>query len=242
LVEQSPPGARLIGSGLSKIEVDERRARCGRNELPARRSVPAWRQLAGQLTHFFAVLLWVAGLLAFLAGLAQLAVAIFGVVLLNGVFAFLQERRAERAAERLRDLVPQRVLVIRDANRVEVDVWELVPGDLVVLAAGDRIGADLDIVVGHGLRVDESILTGESDPIDLDVGGRGQVLVGLVLAVLVGRQPPKLRRQCLPARSVQRRVQVDRGLGAGLIPQDVVTEDRLDLLDQSARRATAATP
>ena len=69
--------------------------------------------------------------------------AIFFVVVLNGVFAFVQEERAEHAAERLRDLLPRRVTVVRDGQRAEIPAEDLVVGDLVLLAEGDRVSADL---------------------------------------------------------------------------------------------------
>ena len=156
--------------GLSGAEAAERLARDGANELPPPASVHRWRELAGQFVHFFALMLWVAGALAIVAGLAQLGVAIFAVVLLNGVFAFLQEYRAERAAERLRDLLPRRATVLRDGRPIEVDASELVVDDVVVCAAGDRISADLRVDVAHALLVDASMLTGESAPIKVDAG------------------------------------------------------------------------
>ena len=100
------------------------------------------------MTHFFALMLWVAGVLAFVAGLPQLGVAIFVVVVVNGVFAFVQESRAEHAAERLRDLLPRRAIVVRDGRPVEIDAAELVVGDLVLLVAGDRVSADLRVTEG----------------------------------------------------------------------------------------------
>jgi magnesium-transporting ATPase (P-type) len=72
------------------------------------------------MVHFFALMLWVAGVLAFVAGLPELGVAIFVVVVVNGLFAFAQEFRAERAAERLRDLLPRRATVVRDGRPVEI--------------------------------------------------------------------------------------------------------------------------
>src|SRR5450759_4873006 len=80
---------------------------------------PIWRQFVSQLVQFFALMLWVAGILALVAGLPQLGIAIFIVILINGTFAFAQEFRAERASERLRDLLPRRVSVIRDDDRRE---------------------------------------------------------------------------------------------------------------------------
>ncbi len=172
-----------VGStgGLSSTEAASRLERVGPNALPAARRSPTWRQLLGQLTHFFAVLLWAAGALAFAGGLPQLGLAVFCVVLINGVFAFLQEHRAERAADRLRDLVPRRVMVVRDGTPTEIDAECLVPDDLVLLAAGDRISADLTVIDGHGLLVDESVLTGESVAVEIDNGGAlsaGTFLVG----------------------------------------------------------------
>jgi magnesium-transporting ATPase (P-type) len=117
-----------------------------------------------QLFHFFAVMLWVAGGLAILANMPQLGFAIFVVIVLNGLFAFLQEYRAEKASERLYALVPRRATVIRDGSRQEIDAADLVPGDVVLLNAGDRISADLRLVEGHGLSVDTSTLSGESVP------------------------------------------------------------------------------
>jgi magnesium-transporting ATPase (P-type) len=131
--------------------------------------------------HFFALMLWVAGGLAFVAGMPQLGVAIFVVIVVNGVFAFVQEQRAERAAERLRDLLPVGVAVRRDGERAVVDAEELVVGDRVLLAAGDRIAADLVVVAGHGLAADESTLTGESAAVPVEVGDPlwgGTFLVG----------------------------------------------------------------
>jgi calcium-translocating P-type ATPase len=117
------------------------------------------------MTHFFALMLWVAGVLAFIADLAQLGVAIFVVVVVNGVFAFVQESRAEHAAERLRDLLPRRAMVLRDGAPLEIDAAELVVDDVVLLAAGDRVSADLRVTEAHALVMDTSLLTGESVPV-----------------------------------------------------------------------------
>ena len=140
----------------------ERLARDGPNVLPAPHRPPPWRQLLAQMVHFFALMLWVAGVLAFIAGLPQLGVAIFVVIVVNGVFAFIQETRAERAAERLRDLLPRRVMVIRSGVRHEIDSTDLVVDDLVALSSGDRVSADLRVVEAHALTMDTSLLTGES--------------------------------------------------------------------------------
>ncbi len=151
-------------AGLSSSAAAARRAQDGPNVLPRPRRRSALRQLLAQWTHFFAGLLWVAAALALLAGLPQLAVAIVIVVLVNGVFAFLQEHRAEHAAERLHDLLPTQVTVVRDGRMAIIDASDLVTGDLVLLGAGDRVSADLEVLSATGLAVDTSTMTGESVP------------------------------------------------------------------------------
>lgn len=156
--------------GLSLDEVKSRAQRYGPNSLarPAPRSL--WRGLLSQFVHFFALMLWVADALAALAGMPQLGLAIFVVIVLNGLFAFLQEHRAERATERLRDLLPMRATVLRAGTRQNIGAVELVPDDLVILNAGDRVSADLRLVRVHNLSVDSSMLTGESLPTNPEAG------------------------------------------------------------------------
>lgn len=91
---------------MSAADAARRLAGDGPNELPVPRPAAAWKLLAAQLTHLFAIMLWIAAALALAAGLAPLAAAIAVIIILNGVFAFAQEYRADRAAERLRDLLP----------------------------------------------------------------------------------------------------------------------------------------
>ena len=171
-VERPPTlhGAAARPRGLSHAEAAERLARDGPNELPAPPRVPAWRRLVAEMFHFFALLFWVAGGLAFLAGMPELGVAVFVVVVLNGLFAFVQEERAEHAAERLRDLLPRRVTVVRDGMREDIPAAAVVAGDTVALGEGDRVSADLHLDLVHGLSLDTSTLTGESVPAHPSVG------------------------------------------------------------------------
>ena len=158
------------GRGLTTLEAERRLGELGPNLVPQARRTPVWRQLLAQLTHLLALLLWVAAGLALVGGMPELAVAIVVVVLLNAVFAFWQEFRADRSAERLRSLLPSRVRVRRDGVVQVLDAAALVPEDVVVLEAGDRIAADLRVLTGSGLSVDESMVTGESVPVRHDVG------------------------------------------------------------------------
>jgi magnesium-transporting ATPase (P-type) len=149
-------------TGLDSRDAAELLRRDGPNELPAVRPRPAVLRLGAQLVHSFALLLWAAAMLATVAGLPQLAIAIGAVVVFNGVFAFVQEQRAERTAQRLRELVPRRATVVRDGAPRTIDAGEVVVGDLVQLSPGDRVCADMTALVVHGLRLDVSLMTGES--------------------------------------------------------------------------------
>lgn len=144
----------------------------GPNRLPAPPRPQVWRKFLGQFSHFFALMLWVAGGLSLVAGMPQLGIAIFIVIVVNGVFAFVQEQRAERAAERLQDLLPVGVVVRRDGQPLTIDASQVVVGDIVVLAPGDRVPADVTLFSADGVAVDASTLTGESVPVPLGVGDR----------------------------------------------------------------------
>ena len=159
------PGAGALPgvAGLSSAEAARRLTQFGANKLPEAGTVPGWRRLLAELTHFFAILLWCASVLAYLAGMPQLAIAIVVVILVNGVFAYVQQERAQHAAAKLRELLPAMVAVRRDNRIVKVHTTELVPDDAVVLVAGDRVPADLRLAVAAGCSVDESMLTGESE-------------------------------------------------------------------------------
>jgi magnesium-transporting ATPase (P-type) len=133
---------QVVEAGLTSEQAAPLLAEHGPNRLPVQRAQPAWRRLATQMVHFFALLFWVAGGLAFVAGLPQLGVAIFVVIVLNGVFAFAQEERAQNAAEGLRQMLPRRATVLRDGVPQQIPADEMVIGDVVMLAEGDRISAD----------------------------------------------------------------------------------------------------
>ncbi|GAA2121613.1 cation-transporting P-type ATPase [Nocardioides bigeumensis] len=158
--------------GLTADEVTAARARFGPNLVPEAARPPVWRQFARQLTHLLAILLWLAAGMALLAGMPELAVAIVAIVLLNAEFAFWQEHRADRSAEQLRALLPADTVVCRDGAVRTVPISDLVPGDVVLLEAGDRIGADLEVVRARSLSLDESMLTGESEAVPRDQGDR----------------------------------------------------------------------
>ena len=121
-----------------------------------------------QLTH----LLWVASGLAMLAGVPHLAVAIAAIVALNAVFAAWQEFRADHSTRQLRALLPAAVRVIRDGAQVLIEVPDLVVDDVVLLTAGDRVGADMQVTEARSLSMDESMVTGESGGVPRSPGDR----------------------------------------------------------------------
>jgi len=164
-------GSRPV-SGLTAAEAARRLRRDGPNRLPRPRRTPAVWRFTRELTGFFAGMLWVAAVLAWFAGMPQLGVAIVAVVIVNGVFAFIQESRADRAAERLARLLPAQVNVVRDGALTSVDAEDIVVGDLLVARPGDRIPADGVVTAASMLEMDTSMLTGESVPEAKGVGDR----------------------------------------------------------------------
>ncbi len=149
--------------GLSTREASRRLVVYGPNELTRRDARRWWRELAAQLIHPLALLLWLAAALALVSGSTALGVAIVAVVIVNALFAFVQEQQAERAVEALAAYLPQHATVIRDGRHAAVPAGELVPGDVLVVEEGERICADARLISG-GVQVDLSTLTGESLP------------------------------------------------------------------------------
>ncbi len=153
-------------NGLTTSEATERLRRIGPNEPVATDSVHPVRAFLGQFTHTLALLLWFAAGLAFAAGIPELGGAVLAVIVLNGVFAFVQEQRAEQVVLALMRNVAVRARVLRDGVLVVVPASGLVPGDVVRLAAGDIAPADCSVLESDGLTVDLSMLTGETVPVD----------------------------------------------------------------------------
>ncbi|SPT51186.1 cation-translocating P-type ATPase [Actinomadura madurae] len=151
--------------GLSGREAVRRLAVYGPNQVRRREKRSLLRLLSAQLLHPLALLLWGAGALAFVAGMPVLGWAILAVILVNAVFALLQEHQAERAVEALAAYLPEQARVVRDGRRQAVDVAGLVPGDLILLEEGDKVPADARLTDG-ALELDLSMLTGESAPVE----------------------------------------------------------------------------
>ena len=150
--------------GLSDEQAKERLRKHGHNTIRQVKGKPLHLKLLANFTHLMALLLWAGGAMAFVGNMPQLGWAIWSVVVINAVFSFWQEYRAERAMEALRRLLPHQARIMRDGAERLVPAEELVPGDLMLIAEGDQISADGRLVEETELRVDQSTLSGESRP------------------------------------------------------------------------------
>lgn len=151
--------------GLSSAEAAARLQQVGPNVLAEMHGPSLVRKLLAHFSHLMAILLWIGGFVAFIAQMPQLGVAIWLVVLINGVFSFWQEYKAEKATAALRRLLPAYVRVLRDGAEQRIPAADLTPGDLMLLTEGDHISADGRLVRTVELQVDQSTLTGESRPV-----------------------------------------------------------------------------
>jgi calcium-translocating P-type ATPase len=156
-------------SGLGSREAARRLAVHGPNVLPRARRVGWPREMLRQFTHPLALLLWLAAALAYVAGTAILTWAILGVIVINAVVAFLQERQAEKAVDALAHYLPLQARALRDGSAVTIAAVDLVPGDILLISEGDRVSADARLITG-GIEVDMSALTGESAPVTRSAG------------------------------------------------------------------------
>ncbi len=151
--------------GLTVEEVQDRLQRYGDNRIRRQVTVSIWRKFLANFTHLMAWLLWVGGALAWIAQTPQLAAAVWMVNVINGLFSFWQEYRAEKATEALQQLMPSYARVLRDGQERQIPAEDLVPGDVILLGEGDRISADARLVREAELRVDQSTFTGEPHPL-----------------------------------------------------------------------------
>ncbi|HXF48384.1 MAG TPA: cation-transporting P-type ATPase [Verrucomicrobiae bacterium] len=151
--------------GLTKQEVIQNLDRFGRNAVPGLKRKSLIKRFLANFTHLMAFLLWGGGVIGFVAGMPQLGYAIWAVNLINGIFSFWQEYKAEKATETLLRLLPAFARIVREGREVRVLAEELVPGDILLLAEGEKIPADARLLSGSALTVDQSTLTGESRPV-----------------------------------------------------------------------------
>jgi Ca2+-transporting ATPase len=152
--------------GLSKSEARERLREHGPNALPEAAKQSAWMRF---LMQFHNVLIYVLIAAAVLTALMQHwidTIVIAGVVIINSIIGFIQEGKAEKALEGIRNMLSLEARTIRDGQKRSIDAKELVPGDIVLLESGDKVPADMRLIQVRNLKVEESPLTGESVPVE----------------------------------------------------------------------------
>uniref|UniRef100_A0AAV2LC75 Sodium/potassium-transporting ATPase subunit alpha-1 n=1 Tax=Knipowitschia caucasica TaxID=637954 RepID=A0AAV2LC75_KNICA len=166
-----------LTNGLTNAKAAENLARDGPNALTPPPTTPEWVKFCKQMFGGFSMLLWTGAILCFLAYGIQaaledepandnlyLGVVLSAVVIITGCFSYYQEAKSSKIMDSFKNLVPQQALVVRDGEKKNINAEEVVVGDLVEVKGGDRIPADLRIISAHGCKVDNSSLTGESEP------------------------------------------------------------------------------
>lgn len=151
--------------GLSDMEANRRLVEFGHNTLAVKKGVNPVFLFLGQFKDFMVIVLMVATLISGLLGEIADAVTILAIILLNAILGFVQEYKAERSMESLRSLAAPEATVRRNGSSIKIPASGLVPGDIVMIEAGDRIPADIRWLKTFNVRVEESALTGESQPV-----------------------------------------------------------------------------
>ncbi|MFT4007914.1 MAG: HAD-IC family P-type ATPase, partial [Lacrimispora sp.] len=159
---------KQLGSGadgLSSGQAAEYQKKQGKNLIEEKKKESVILIFLGNFTHLMAILLWIGGAVAFFAGMPQLGIAIWLVNVINGIFSFMQEYRAGKATEALKNMLPSYARVIRDGQEIKILAEDLVIGDIMLLEEGDKISADARLIKCSDLQVNQSTLTGESNPV-----------------------------------------------------------------------------
>ena len=156
---------KKITTGLTNSEVLERRQKYGENRLPAEKPTSIWILLLNQFKSPLIYIILVAALVSLFANEISDFVIIISVVIIDVILGFIQEYQAQKTYTSLKGLLKPTTTVIRDGERREIEVWELVPGDIVILNAGEKAPGDGVLVESIKVTIDEAILTGESEPI-----------------------------------------------------------------------------
>lgn len=189
-----------IARGLSEAEARRRLDLYGPNELKSAPETPWWRRLLEQFENFLVIILLVATAISTIEWLLQdpresalpyEAIVIFAIVVLNALLGFVQEARAERSVRALMALAAPEAIVVRERERHRIPTRGIVPGDIVLIEAGDKIPADARLIEAANLQVDEAPLTGESVPVsketkpidaDIAIGDRRNMLFSSTVA------------------------------------------------------------
>jgi potassium/sodium efflux P-type ATPase len=151
--------------GLTQTEAEIRLHKYGTNTIQEVKGKPLILKFLANFTHLMAILLWVGGIVGFIAEMPELGIAIWMVNVINGIFSFWQEYRAEEATKALKKMLPEYAHVLRDGEEKRILAEELVIGDIILLSEGDKISADGRLIEESDLKTNQSTLTGESRPV-----------------------------------------------------------------------------
>ncbi|HEX2955612.1 MAG TPA: HAD-IC family P-type ATPase [Chitinispirillaceae bacterium] len=151
-------------NGLSSETAAARLQEYGTNELHKTASRKLLKKFLSNFINLLALLMWAGAALAFMIQLYVVGWAIIAVIVINALFSFYQEYRAEKAVEALKNLIPLFTRVLRDNNEVRIKSSDIVPGDLILVEEGEYIPADARLITAHELKVDNSVFSGESRP------------------------------------------------------------------------------
>jgi len=164
-------------TGLSSAEAKRRTERDGPNALTPPKQTPEWIKFCKNLFGGFSLLLWIGAILCFIAYSIEtaaeeepnkdnlyLGIVLTSVVVITGIFSYYQESKSSRIMESFKNMVPQYAIVLRDGEKQNLTAEEICIGDIVEVKFGDRIPADIRIIEARGFKVDNSSLTGESEP------------------------------------------------------------------------------
>ncbi|MFW6285118.1 MAG: cation-translocating P-type ATPase [Bacillota bacterium] len=154
-----------IKSGLSEEEAKNRLETYGRNILEKKKTISPWEVLIRQFKDVIILILFVASIVSFAIGDTVEGFAVLGVIILTTAFGFFTEYRAEKSVEALQGMITPSAKVRRDGELQEIEASHLVPGDIVIVEEGDRVTADGRLTEADHLKVEESMLTGESEPV-----------------------------------------------------------------------------
>lgn len=233
--------------GLSREQAEEKLLKYGKNELAKGKRKSLLVRFLAQFSDFMVIVLLVAAAVSFVTSYVQHdsdyidSIIILVIVIINAVTGLIQESRAEKAIEALKKLSSPETHVIRQGKQATIDSAELVPGDIVLVATGDLVPADLRLLEAHNLKVEESALTGESVPVDKEAaatfapdtalgdrknmlfssssitGGRGAgVVVATAMNTQVGRIAKMISTEETPQTPLQKKLaQTGKLLGIG---------------------------
>jgi len=195
---QSTDSEIKFGNGLSEKEAKRRLREYGPNTIAEKKKVSALKILISQFTDFMILILLASTAISMFMGEITEAVTIIAIVVVNAILGFVQEYRTERTMEALKGLAAPSAKVLRNGNTVSIPAEQIVPGDVIIVEAGDRVPADAILIEANSLQADESLLTGESVPVEKaseaagsKTGGesykRNQIYMGTIIVSGRGR-------------------------------------------------------